>query len=69
MFCISLPSTECRIPHFHDKICGIDDLWHWPVLDADVQLAVEDDGFHCFARHGVVSSSNAEQLQLVGELD
>jgi hypothetical protein len=46
-----LPAAERAIPDFNNDICWINDLWQRTVFESDVQLSVEDHGFHCTFRH------------------
>lgn len=40
------PSAQCRIPDLDDDVGRVDNFREWPFLNSDVELPMEDDGFH-----------------------
>ena len=45
------PAAQRRVPDFDNDIGWVDDLGQRAVLESDIQLAVENDRFHCIFRH------------------
>jgi hypothetical protein len=46
------PPAQCRIPDLDDDVGRVYNFRDWPVLDSDVELPMEDDGFHGAFCHG-----------------